>query len=175
MTSCQKGYVTKCGTVDGKCKTYCDKGCWQGYNIWKAPKGQKCNTCCKKEPEYWYSRRTGTSYNSILDTGPLGHPRANGFSNVMFEKNVPVYLWLDNALKHGKGPRSCRYRCKGQGRLKCGGPATRTTPGSATSSKSVAPAMQSFETVLAIRKAQAYYDPANYRKSKKWKRANCRY
>jgi hypothetical protein len=53
-------------------------------------------------------------------------------------------------------------------------PRTTATPGQATSSKSVAPAFQSFETVLAVRKALAYYEPSNYKKTKRWRRANCR-
>ena len=171
MTSCQKNWVPKCGSVDGKCKRYEVPGCWQGYDTWQKQPG-KCG-CIK--PRKWYERRTGTSYNSILDSGPLGHPKANGFSNVLFEKNIPVWLWLDNAVKHGKGPRHCKYRCKGQGRLKCSSVQTTSTPGNATTSRSVAPAFQSYETVLAVRKALAYYDPKNYKKSKRWRRANCRY
>ncbi len=171
MTSCQKNWVPKCGSVGGNCKRYEVPGCWQGYDTWHKQPG-KCG-CIK--PRKWYTRRTGTSYNSILDTGPLGHPKANGFSNVLFEKNVPVWLWLDNAVKHGKGPKHCRYRCKGQGRLKCNSVKTTATPVNSTTSRSVAPPFQSYETVLAVRKAMAYYDPKNYKKSKKWRRANCRY
>ena len=171
MTSCQKNWVPKCGSVEGKCKRFQVPGCWQGYDTWQ--KGQGKGGCVK--PRKWYVRRTGTSYNSILDTGPLGHPKANGFSNVLFEKNVPVWLWLDSATRRGKGPTACRYRCKGHGRLKGPAPAQTSTPSHSSSSRSVAPPFQSYETVLAVRKAMAYYDPKNYKTSKKWRRANCRY
>ncbi len=171
MTSCQKNWVPKFGTVNGKCKRFEVPGCWQGYDTWQKNPGR----CGKVKPRKWYVRRTGTSYNSISDTGPLGHPKANGFSNILFEKNVPAYLWLDNAVKHGKGPNSCRYRCKGHGRLKGPTPQTTVTPGNATTQRSVAPAFQSYETVLAVRKAMAYYDPKNYKTSKRWKHANCKY
>jgi len=175
MTSCQCNYVTGCGSVKGKCKDFCRKGCWSNYHLWKPHKGGDCQSNCKMTPNQWYVRRTNTHYNSILDTGPLGHPKANGFGPVMFEKNIPVWLWLDNAVKHGKGPKHCRYRCKGHGRLKGPTPATCTTPGGATTSRSVAPAFQSYETVLAIRKAKAYFDPKNYKRHKRWHRANSRY
>ena len=62
--------------------------------------------------------RTGTSYNSIYDTGPAGHPKANSFSPILFEKNIAPLLWLDNAVKKGKGLKGCHYRCKGHNRLK---------------------------------------------------------
>ena len=173
MTDCQRCWNKKCGRSEGKCKKFEVPGCWQGFDTWhKQPGKGKCKC---KTVRNWYTRRTGTSYNSILDTGPAGHPKANSFSPILFEKNVPVWLWLDNAVKKGRGPKCCAYRCKGQGRLKKPTPRTTVTPGQSTTSKSVAPAFQSFETVLAVRKAMAYYEPCNFKKTKRWRRANCRY
>ena len=143
MTSCECGWQAKCGVSNGKCKDFFVPGCWQGYDTWQSKKGK----CIRPEVQNWYWRRTGTSYNSTLDTGPSGHPKANGFSNVLFEKT--------------KGPA----------------PSTTTTAGSATTSRSVGHAFESYETVLAVRKAMAYYEPSNFKKRRKhkWRHPNCRY
>lgn len=172
MTSCQKNWVFDTRVLDGKCKKYGIKGCWQGYDTWE----KKPGPCGEIKPRYWYTRRTGTSYNSIYDSGPAGHPKANSFSPILFEKNIAPLLWLDNAVKKGKGLRGCHYRCKGHNRLK--GPSPYQIAASAqagSGARSVAPPFDSYETVLAVRKAQAYYNPKNYKKSKKWKRANSKY
>lgn len=173
MTSCECGWKSKQAVYNGKCKDYKVPGCWQGYDTWQSKKGK--HIC--PEVKNWYWRRTGTSYNSTLDTGPEGHPNANSFSNVLFETTVPCYLWLSQAAKKGRGPKNCRFRCKGHGRLKGPTPRTSTTPGQATTSSSVAPQFQSYETVLAVRKAMAYFEPSNFKKRKKnkWKHPNCRY
>ena len=99
----------------------------------------------------------------------------NSSSQVLFGKQRAGYFWLDQATRRDKGPECCPNRSKGHGRLKKPTPMTTVTPGQSTTSKSVAPAFQSFETVLAVRKAMAYYEPSNFRKTKKWRRANCRY
>jgi hypothetical protein len=172
MTSCYNKWIPKNNIYNGKCKNYMIPPCWQGYNTFTKEKGK----CGKVKPAKWYVRRAGTSYNSIQDSGPSGHPKANGFSPILFEKNVPVWLWLDNAEKRrNKNNKSCPSRCKGQGRLKRPTPLVSAYAPSHTSSKSVAPAFQSYETVLAVRKAKAYYEPVNYKKYKKWHRVNCRY
>ena len=172
MTSCQKNWNYQHGVFDGKCKKYGVPGCWKGYDTWEKTPGK----CTKKKIRHWYTRRTGTSYNSTQDSGPAGHPKANSFSPILFEKKVAGLLWLDNAVKRGKGPNCCPYRCKGHNRLKGQTPyqiATSSNAGS--SSRSVIPPFNSYSDVLAVRKAMAYYNPKNYKKNKKWKRANCRY
>ena len=171
MTTCEKNWQLKCGTFNGKCKTVNVPGCWQGFDTYRKGVG-KCG-CTKLKNKY--VRRTGTSYNSIMNSGPLGHPKANSFDPVLFETNVPVWMWLDQATRRNKGNKYCKNRCKGQRRLKGRTPRTTSTPGSNTSSRNVAPPLQSYETILAIRKAKAYYEPANYKKNRKWKRANCKY
>ena len=170
MTHCQKNWKLKQGVFNGKCQKKQVPGCWDGYNTWIKGLGK----CSKGKPLNWYVRRTGAHYNSISDTGPLGNPKANGFGPILFSKSVPCYLWLDNSVKHGKGPASCRYRCKGQHRdiRPVNSISSRT---STSSSSNVAPPFQSYESVLAVRKTMAYYNTDNYKTHKKWKRANCKY
>ena len=171
MSICQKNWKPQHNIINGKCKKYMIPGCWNGYDTFQKGAG-KCG-CVKRR--YSYVRRTGTSYNSISNTGPLGHPKANGFGSILFEKNIPAYMWLDQATRRSKGNKYCKNRCKGQQRLKYPMPRTTSTPGNQTSSRSVAPPFQSYETVLAVRKAKAYFDPSNYKRHKKWRHANCRY
>ena len=126
-------------------------------------------------PKQWHVRRTGAHYNSILDTGPLGNAKANNFGPVLFEKSVPAYLWLANSVKHGKGPKSCRHRCKGHRQANSDRANAISSRTGTSSSSNVAPPFQSYESVLAVRKTMAYYNADNYKTHKKWKRANCKY
>jgi hypothetical protein len=43
-----------------------------------------------------------------------------------------------------------------------------STPINQGGGRTVAPPFQSYETVLAVRKAQAAFDPKNFKRSKKW-------
>ena len=160
MTSCMKGMNPVCNPNG---PNFYVEGCWQGYDS-TVRLNDRCHT---KKTHHYNCRRRGR-YNSIEDTGPLGHPKANGFSSVLFQSKLPVYLWLDNATKHGRGPKRCRYRCKGHHRLGNPSPTMTSTPTNQGGGRTVAPPFQSYETVLAVRKAQAAFDPRNFKKSKKW-------
>ena len=160
MGDCEKGLVEVCNPNGSN---YFVSGCWRGYNT----QYRKMDDCKTLKTHQYYTRRgncgcCSTTYNSSKD---------KGFGGVLFSQNVPTYLWLNQAVQHGKGPKNCRYRCKGQSKLKSHVNIT-ATPAQHSGSRTVAPAFDSFETVLAVRKAQAYYDPANFKRSKKWRRNN---
>ena len=166
MPNCKQKWNINQGILNGKCTKFKTPSIWQGYNTTYKLLGK----CKKPQLNQWYVRNKGAIYSNGSGTGPLGNPKANNYGPVLFEKSIPAYFWLNNAVKHG----NANTRCKGQKRLKGCDLNTINSKTSTSSSSNVAPPFQSYETVLALRKSMAYYDTDNYKTYKKWKRSNCK-
>lgn len=140
-------------------------GCWQYCNQYIDKYGNFKNL-------QYYSRRCGTGYDTISYSGPSGN--SDSFAGVLFTKKVPGWLFVDQSLRHSKGPKSCPNRCKGHKKANVCWNNGKITPTTQTTSKSTIPVMNSYEDVLAIRKTMAFYDPRNFKKSKKFRRSCCK-
>jgi hypothetical protein len=125
-----------------------------------------------KKPINHLSRRCHTGYHSSSHTGPLGHHKASNFAGVLFSNKAAGWLHLNESLKHRSGCKKSK-KIRQRGKIKPCWTYQTLTPASSTVSKTVVPAMSSFEDILEIRKTMAYYDPRNFKRSKKFRRNCC--
>ena len=157
----------------------CSKGCTYSSQSKKIHHKRPCCwnycqtkvTCDGKLKHHTYlTRRCHTGYNSATFKGSGGH---SSFAGVLFSQKAPMWLHEDQSLRHHKGLSHCPNRTKGHRRSKCYTFNNTVTPGSSSISKSVIPAMHSFEDVLEVRKTMAFYDPRNFKRSRRHRRHCC--